>query len=846
MTTGLRRIAVAAAVVLAGGSLPAFALSGADAAPDDSNYRPSAEKQALTGDKVRVRPEEYRAVEVDLAGVRSTLHKAPAAARGHHLVFRVPTPTGGTERFAVQRTQVMEPGLAADHPEIGTWSGRSLDRRGTTIALDLTPMGFHASVRGPSGQGAWYVDPALNERGTSTHLVYYGAAVDKTEAQAFAERQAPEIRRAVATRTPRGKAAGKVVKQKVYRLALTSDPSYAAYFGTQNVLAEKVTLVNRVNQIYNDDLAIAMQLVNGTDKLNLDTEAEATGANGPCGGHPCFDPGQLDFCDVPTLGRNRVVLGQLIGAGQYDVGHLALGVDGGGIAYLGVVGWDYKGSGCTGLPFPVGDFFAIDYVAHELGHQFSGLHTFNGVKGFCGSPGQFEPTAAVEPGSGSSVMAYAGICANDNLQPHSDPYFSQRSIQQVTGYTRSSLRVTEVQTVSLVNFDTDREQVTLSFPGSPDTETLTRGSTYTRAGIEAAVENLTGEPVTIASWDFDFFGGVGSLTPDDGGFQVIFGASPNPEVYGGAGDPALLQVSSPSPEVSGFVGETARGGAARNGGQKVTTPNHHPKAKAPKPRTIPVRTPFRLTGKGSDRDGDKVTFLWEQNDIGRGTSLVDNTKKTGPLFRVFGTRAAVRFQDSLESPSPHENRAKGNPTRSFPDMQQVLSGNTNARTGRCPKVPASADMVPTRALNCYSEFLPIQGYRGRPGSSPPKLHFRLTVRDGYPHGGGTDFDDVVLRLDPSAGPFLVTSQKATGRSVTGGHRGVVKWAVNGTRPLAKQVRILLSFDGGKHWKHLLAKTANDGRRVVRWPNRSTKKARIMIKAVGNYFFAVNAKGFRIR
>ncbi len=87
-------------------------------------------------------------------------------------------------------------------------------------------------------------------------------------------------------------------------------------------------------------------------------------------------PGQLDFCDVGTLGRNRVVLGQLVGASNYDVGHIGLGVNGGGIAYLGVVGWDYKGGGCTGLPEPKGDFFAIDYVAHELGHQYSGNHTF--------------------------------------------------------------------------------------------------------------------------------------------------------------------------------------------------------------------------------------------------------------------------------------------------------------------------------------------------------------------------------------------------------------------------------------------------------------------------------------
>ena len=160
---------------------------------------------------------------------------------------------------------------------------------------------------------------------------------------------------------------GQPVQRHFYRLALTSDPSYAAYFGTANVLAEKVTLINRVNQIYNDDLATELRLVNDTDKLNLDTDAEATGADGPCGAAPCFDvedlatrrpdddlPGDLDFCTILTLGQNRTVLGQLIGASNYDVGHIALGNNGGGVAYLGVVGGDYKGGGCTGLPEPEG------------------------------------------------------------------------------------------------------------------------------------------------------------------------------------------------------------------------------------------------------------------------------------------------------------------------------------------------------------------------------------------------------------------------------------------------------------------------------------------------------------
>jgi hypothetical protein len=872
----LRRVAAAAALVLVGAAVPAVGLAGAEASPapvaDDSLYRPGGGFDTKDS-KVRVTPTKYTAVEVDVAGVAAALRNAPVAGRSEsRQTFRVPTPTGGFERFAVRRTQAMQPKLAAANPDILTWSGQSLDNPGTTIALDVTPMGFHASVRGADGQGAWLVDPAYNRRGTTTHLSYYAAAVDKNPAQEFVERETRAIGNSLAPVVDGGPAAeraNKKVVQRVYRLALTSDPSYAAYFGTENVLAEKVTLINRVNQIYNDDLAITMQLVNDTDKLNLDSAAEALGANGPCGAHACFDQvanpsdppadqySQLDFCDIGTLGRNRTVLGQLIGASNYDVGHIGLGVNGGGVAFLGVVGWDYKGSGCTGLPQPQGDFFAIDYVAHELGHQFAGNHTFNGVQYAC-SGGNREPSASVEPGSGSSVMAYAGICLQDDLQPHSDPYFSQRTNDEVNAYTgNETLPVTEVQTVSLRGFDTDGESIDLDYPGPTGPVTLTRGTTYTAAGIEAAVESLTGRNVTVTGWGYDPYGDpielLAPLTaPDDTGFQVIFSGSPDPEVYGGAGDAAALEVSSGSAGVSGFVGETAKGGTADNGGVTVETRNRAPKAKAPEDRTLPLRTPFKLTGSATDKDKrQKLTYLWEQNDQGGedGTKLVANNKANGPLFRVFGTRAKVSPRGTLQSPSPKQNNATGEPTRYFPDLAQVLKGNTNAKTGRCPFVPPPPDdldqyePVKGSIVDCYSEFLPVRGYMGRPNAKGPAMHFRLTVRDGYDNGGGVDTADVTLKLDPRAGPFLVTSQKSK-TTVRAGSKRLVTWKVNGTRFLAENVRILITTDGGKTWTKL-AKTTNDGAAKVRFPGGSAKKARIMIEAVDNYFFAVNDAWFKI-
>ncbi|MGL5929413.1 MAG: M12 family metallo-peptidase [Dermatophilaceae bacterium] len=506
-------------------------VSAGTAYADDSPFSRMTSVQP-GGTDARVRPDTYAASRVDQAALRSALPSGDASA-----VVEIPDPAGTLQRFRVTSTQTMESELAAAHPEIRTWGGRGVDDERLTIALDITPMGFHAAVRDPAGQRSWFVDPATNSRGVSTHLSYYGSELPRPE-QRRQEGEVRSLRDTVRSRQEADRAAGAPVQRRYYRLAMVSDPSYAAYFGSQNVLAEKVTLVNRVNQIYNDDLAVTLRLVNATDDLNLDTDAKAVGADGPCGAAPCFrvaDPGgpgeeddvagDLDACDVPTLGRNRTVLGQLVGASNYDVGHIALGKSGGGIAYVGVIGGDYKGGGCTGLPEPVGDFYAIDYVAHEIGHQFGGNHTFDGVQRACSGRNRVGSTS-VEPGSGSSVMAYAGICSQDDLQPHSDPYFSQRSQDEIFAVMQSApYDNVEVQTVSLRGFDAAGESFQLGFGDKP-AQTIPFAD-YDAATLDAAVETLTGRPVSIAGWGFDEFSAP--ETPpgvDVSGFQVIFNDTP--------------------------------------------------------------------------------------------------------------------------------------------------------------------------------------------------------------------------------------------------------------------------------------------------------------------------------
>lgn len=855
MKRTIGRISPILAALLTLGFLPAVMQAPAGAA--DPLFAPLRGFEP-SGDRVRVAPEEYAATRVDVDRVRKALQAAPAEGSGADLIFGVPRPDGQVERFRVQRTTIMESELAAAHPEITTYAGRGVDNPKLAVALDVTPMGFHAAVRGLGGDGkrGWYVDPAYNRRGATTHLVYRAADLPQNDpplVEDVVRRPAPSSGQGAAQRPDSTTGAAANVVRRTYRLALLNDPAYADYFGTDNVLAEKVTLINRVNQVYND-LAVRLVLVNPTDDLNLDTAAEATGFDGPCGAARCYSTSQLASCSGSQLTQSRTVLSQLIGAGRYDVGHMLLGKNGGGVAYFGVAGWDDKSGGCSGLATPEGDLFAVDYVAHEIGHQFRANHTFDGTEHSC-SGGNRWSGSSVEPGSGSTVMGYAGICHQDDLQKHSDPYFSQRSLSEISSFTSDSIDpIAEVQTISLRDFNTDGDSFVLSYPGA-DPVTITHGGNYDAADLEGEIEELTGTDVTVAEWAYDPWATypdypADTEQPSDAGFQVIFNSDgDNLDVSAAAAvDRPALSVEPGDGDVTAIVGETAQGGAVLNGGvEGPSTGNHAPVVTAPADRTLPVRTPFTLTGSGTDEDDDALTYLWEQNDIGGevGTDLLSNAKLSGPLFRVFGTASTETDEDALQSPAPGANHPDGSPSRTFPDLAQILAGRTNAKTGNCPTVGPYPTPVPPESLDCFSEFLPNPGYVGTAGSSIPAMHFRLTARDGFVNGAGTAHDDVVLRIDPGAGPFEVDSL-ASGGTRIGGEPFALTWMVNDTDRLAANVKISMSADGGLTYPTVLSfSTPNDGTHSIRWPNVDVEHARIKIEAVGNYFFDINDADFQI-
>ncbi|HEV3469350.1 MAG TPA: zinc-dependent metalloprotease family protein [Pyrinomonadaceae bacterium] len=444
---------ILAAVILC---LCAAALSGVGS---------SSSGQALTGElwqavnessivatgRRAIVPAAYRTLRLNKDALTRTLAAAPleftAPLRQSRAVLSLPMPDGSFSRFRVEESPVMESGLAARAPYIKTYRGQGIDDPTATARFDLTPAGFHAQVL--SSGDTVYVDPYA--KGDTTNYISYFKR-DLRGRQRFEckagdlDKAASSDGGALATEdvlASAGLVQGTAGTLRTYRLALAVTGEYTLYHSEltdlpdvkkQKALAALTTTLNRVNGIYERELSVLMILVN--DELNIIYT------------DPVTDPYQSDnVFGLTMLFENQANLDAPkpagpIGEDNYDIGHV-MSTGFGGIASLesvclrgrpNVPGDGENAQGFTGLDTPEGDGFDVDFVAHEMGHQFGGNHTFNGSDGSCG--GNEGADSAFEPGSGSTIQAYAGICGTQDLQPHSDDYFHVKSLEEMTAFVK--------------------------------------------------------------------------------------------------------------------------------------------------------------------------------------------------------------------------------------------------------------------------------------------------------------------------------------------------------------------------------------------------------------------------
>ena len=361
-----------------------------------------------------------RQYQVDSLALRATLQRVTEiSGPGTQRIIRLPMPDGSLADFEIYESPVMEAGLAQRYPEIKTYKVYGIDDPLASGRLDMTPQGFHAMLH--TSQGRLFIDPQAGSqqldryqarsRNTSSSQGYTCGVDDHALSMAALQQTAAR---------PAARIRGSILE---YRLAVAATAEYVDAVSPSTVAGAQaaiVTAINRVNAIYERDLGVRLVLVANNQQLI------ENGAN------VIFSNGNL----FSMFLENQAWTDSKIGNSNYDIGHV-FGTDGGGLAWRGAAcDRPNKAKGVSGIRDPLGDPFYIDFVAHEIGHQLNAEHSFNGTSVSCGT-GRIQ-NSAVEPGSGSTIMAYAGICGVENLQPNSDATFHAHSIAQIDSFTMTA------------------------------------------------------------------------------------------------------------------------------------------------------------------------------------------------------------------------------------------------------------------------------------------------------------------------------------------------------------------------------------------------------------------------
>lgn len=627
-------------------------------------------------------PKQFKLFDLNMEPLRQTLFSVTGQNPSRHAaIISLPNADGSIEQFEIVEASNFEPDLQARFPEIRAFSGKGITDRSASLKLSISPQGIQTMVF-RSGKENEFIEPYSQD-----HTVYAAFRSQRSAAGRWVcstpeQKMVDQLDQQVNDLQIASRSGGNL---KTMRLAQSCNGEYSNWFGATSasqvglVLAAFNATLTRCNGVYEKDLALHLNLIANTTSVIYY--------------NPSTDPYSNSLSQW-NLQLQRT-LTSVIGSANYDIGHM-FGASGGG-GNAGCIGCVCvnpannnslaKGAGITS-PFdgiPMGDNFDIDYVCHEVGHQLGANHTFSMSNEGTGQN--------KEPGSGITIMGYAGITSQD-LAPHSIDIFHQTSIAQI--------------------------QSNLNTKTCPVTTTISNATPVVNAGSNY---------------------------------------------------------------------------------------------------TIPISTPFALTGSATDADaGDVLTYCWEQNDNASSgqtgsSSVASPTKTTGPNWISL--------------------TAVTSPTRYFPKLETILAGlNVSG------PLPGGDAIANTEALSSVSRT----------------LNFRLTVRDNAPYSssapvsvGQTQFDDMVVTVTNTSGPFAVTSPN-TAVTWAGNSTQTVTWSVNNTTasPVScANVKISVSTDGGYTFTTLLASTPNDGSQAVTIPNTPTSTARIKVEAVGNIFFDISNTNFTI-
>jgi subtilisin-like proprotein convertase family protein len=369
-------------------------------------------------------PSKFEVFSLNLNNFKADLSEAPKREDlvQSNVVLEFPDANGEFQRYTIYEASVMHPELQAQFPDIKSYVGIGVENKTAMVRFSTTLFGVHAMLFAGNRE-VHYIDTYTAD--LNHYMVYSRKNIIQSNSfNCLVEEEASELEGIYFSPRNNNSIASDTGIFRTYRLAMACTIEYAQFHwqaagmtaatpeATRKgaVLAAMNVSMTRINGIYERDMSLTMQLV--PNNLNVIFITSDTFDNNNAGA---------------LINQSQTVIDNVIGSANYDIGH-TVSTGGGGLAQLNSPCTGNKARGITGSFAPVGDPFDIDYVAHEMGHQFGATHTFNNS---CG--GNRTAATAVEPGSGSTIMAYAGICP-PNVQNNSDAYFHAVSLAQMDNF----------------------------------------------------------------------------------------------------------------------------------------------------------------------------------------------------------------------------------------------------------------------------------------------------------------------------------------------------------------------------------------------------------------------------